>query len=71
MIFYQCPDNANIVSKCLQFDPNSVATTIKVDWSLSSISQDAVMLFFGGALLLWAVGLGIGMLVSVIRRTRI
>ncbi len=66
-MIYSCPDNATVLSSCVQID----LPTVKVDWSLSGISQDAVMLFFGGALLLWAVGLGIGMLVSVIRRTRI
>lgn len=69
-MFYQCPDNANSLSTCVQVDFN-LPTTIKVDWSLSGISQEETMLIFGGALLLWAAGLGIGMLISVIRRTRI
>lgn len=66
-MIYACPDSVSDLTQCLAID----IPMIKVDWSVSGISQQEIMLVFGGALLLWATGIGIGMLVSVIRRARL
>lgn len=44
---------------------------LTIDWTISGASQSEIAFIFGGALLLWATGIGIGMLISVIRRFRL
>lgn len=46
-------------------------STVSVDWSLTSLDSGTTAYIFGGAVFLWATGLGIGLIISVIRRTRI
>lgn len=66
--YFNCPDGASKVNQCFEVQGLPPLT---VDWSLSGVSQDETMLIFGGGMFLWAVGLGIGLLISVIRRTRL
>lgn len=54
---------------CLIGQPDSGQLTI--DWSIDTLNTQTVAYLFGGALFLWVTGIGIGMIISVIRRTRI
>lgn len=44
---------------------------LTIDWTLSGINSEVVAYFFGAMLLLWVTGLGVGLIVGVVRRTRI
>lgn len=46
-------------------------TTLKIDWSIDSVSSQEVLLVFGGVIFLWALGLAAGVLISSIRRFRL
>lgn len=44
---------------------------LTIDWSLSGLDTGSVAFVFGGALLVWATGLGVGLLINIIRRFRV
>lgn len=66
-MIFQCPEGFTTIADCVQIDNVPVV----IDWSLSGVSFDETMLIFSGGMFLWAVGVGIGLLISVVRKTRI
>lgn len=70
---YQRPTACLIgtVDPCPTCPTTGSGSTVSVDWSLTSLDSGTTAYIFGGAVFLWATGLGIGLIISVIRRTRI
>jgi len=59
-----CENNDGVIENCVYENMNSlVSLDAAIDW-------DAVLWAFGAMLLLWAVGAGVGSLVSVARKLR-
>ena len=55
-----------------EVDPCPVNTSsVAVDWSINSLEVSTVAYLFTGSLLMWVVGLGIGLLIAQVRKTRI
>lgn len=48
-----------------------VNPVLTVDWSIAGASTSAIAFIFGGALFVWSIGIGIGLLISVVRRFRL
>lgn len=44
---------------------------LTIDWALSSIDVEKVGLFFGSSLLMWSLGIGIGLMLAQIRKFRV
>ncbi len=47
------------------------SSSVAVDWSINSLEVSTVAYLFTGSLLMWVVGLGIGLLIAQVRKTRI
>ena len=52
-------------------DPCPTSDSVAVDWSVNSLDLATVSFIFGGSLLLWVVGLGLGLLIAQVRKTRV
>lgn len=46
-------------------------SSVSVNWEINSLNFSTVSYIFTGLLLLWATGLGIGLLISNVRKTRV
>lgn len=44
---------------------------LTIEWAISSIDVEKLGLFFGSSLLLWGVGIGIGLMLAQIRKFRV
>lgn len=42
-----------------------------MDYSIAGLDTELIALYTGGALLLWTVGIGIGLIIAIVRRARI
>ncbi len=60
-------NTSNLICTIEQIETNQMT----MDYSIAGLDTELIALYTGGALLLWTVGIGIGLIIAIVRRARI